>query len=437
VGGHRDVRVLVVDDSAPDAALVSAALSRDLSSHFTVTRSATITDAVGVVAATHPDCVLLDLGLPDAEGLDGLAALHAAAPDTPVVVVTGWDDPETALAAIGAGAQDYLVKDRMDVELIGRSIRYAVSRHRAQVEIMRREREVRAARDALAASEMRYRTLLSVLNEGVILEDRDGRMIATNPAVVRILGRSFPGLRQCGWRMVRDDETDWPVGERPWEVARRDARGVADAVIGLERPDGPVVWLQLTSQPLVNPGEDQLHGLVTSFTDITASRAAHQRMEDLALHDPLTGLPNRAQLVTRIDRALRRIDRDGGNVAVLFLDLDGFKPVNDTHGHEAGDELLCQVGRRLVHALRPTDSAARIGGDEFVVVCDRVDSDDEAARVAERISEALAPSFRIGNAEVSVGVSIGFAVSTPTVRTAGELLRQADAAMFAVKRGRR
>jgi diguanylate cyclase (GGDEF)-like protein len=262
-------------------------------------------------------------------------------------------------------------------------------------------------------------------------------MIATNPAVVRILGRSFPGLRQCGWRAVRDDETDWPARDLPWEVARREARSVADAVVGLEKPDGSVVWLQLTSQPLVNPADEDPYELVTSFTDITATRAAHQRMEDLALHDPLTGLPNRAQLVNRIDRALRRIDRDGGNVAVLFLDLDGFKPVNDTHGHEAGDELLCQVGRRLVGTLRPTDTAARIGGDEFVVVCDRVANDDEAARVAERITEALAPTFRIGNAEVRVGVSVGYAVSGPTMRTAGDLLRRADAAMFTVKRGRR
>jgi diguanylate cyclase (GGDEF)-like protein/PAS domain S-box-containing protein len=425
----RTLRVLVVDDSSADAALVTAALSRDRSTCFTVDRATTIAASCDRVVELEPDCVLLDLGLPDAEGLEGLERLAAAAPDVPVVVVTGWDDTETALAAIAAGAQDYLVKGRMDVELIGRVIRYSVSRKRAEAELRRRERELRESED-------RHRTLMEVLEEGVILEARDGAVLAANPSAGEILGVPVPALHGGTARVVCDDGTDWLHDERPWVAALRTGVGVTRCTVGIDRPDGTRVWLSLSSRPLQRPDEPVPHAVVTSFTDVTEQRAVERHLRELALHDALTGLPNRVQLVSRIDRALRRIDRDGDNVAVLYLDLDGFKSVNDTHGHGAGDELLCQVGRRLVATVRPTDTVARVGGDEFVVVCDHVAGAEEAAMVSSRILDAFLVPFPLATGDANLGISVGHAVSGPERRSAADLLREADQSMFESKRAR-
>jgi diguanylate cyclase (GGDEF)-like protein/PAS domain S-box-containing protein len=348
----------------------------------------------------------------------------------PVVVVTGWDDTETAVAAIAAGAQDYLVKARMDVEVIGRVIRYAVSRKQAEAELVRRERDLRE-------SEERYRTLMELLDEGVVLEDRGGRVLAANRSAARILGTDAPGLRHLTGSLWHDDETAWDPEELPWVEALRLGAAVDRRTVGFDRPDGTRVWLSLNSRPLSQPDENEPHAVVTSFTDVSEQRAAERLLREQALHDALTGLPNRTQLLSRIDRALRRLDRDGDRLGVLYVDLDGFKKVNDTHGHGAGDELLCQVGRRLEAAVRPSDTVARLGGDEFVVVCDHLEGDADAALVADRVREAFLVPFPLATGDVAVGASVGWAVSNGTEQTAADLLRQADEVMFERKRGAR
>jgi diguanylate cyclase (GGDEF)-like protein/PAS domain S-box-containing protein len=423
------LRVLVIDDSPADAALVSAALRRDRSTRFTVDKATTIASGCARVAQLWPDCVLLDLGLPDTVGLEGVEQVTAAAPTVPVVVVTGWDDTDTALAAIAAGAQDYLVKGRMDVEVIGRVIRYSVSRKQAEAELVRQERDLRESED-------RYRTLMELLDEGVVLEDRGGRVLTANPSAARILGTEAPGLRDLPGPLWRDDETPWDPDALPWVDALRRGRPVDRQIVGVDRTDGSRVWLSLNSRPLCQPDEHEPHGVVTSFTDVTEARASERLLREQALHDSLTGLPNRTQLLSRIERSLRRVDRDGDSLGLLYLDLDGFKVVNDSMGHEAGDDLLCQVARRLEATVRPSDTVARLGGDEFVVVCDHLAGDEAAEQVADRVAESFLVPFPLAGGDVMVGASVGWAVSGPGT-TAADLLRRADEVMFECKRSHR
>jgi diguanylate cyclase (GGDEF)-like protein len=167
---------------------------------------------------------------------------------------------------------------------------------------------------------------------------------------------------------------------------------------------------------------------------IAQRRELERRLEFQALHDPLTGLPNRALFGDRLEHALARVGRQGGKIAVLFVDLDDFKTVNDSFGHGAGDQLLTAVGDCLRSCLRPADTAARLGGDEFAVLLEDVEDAGEAVRVAQRIHRALRAPFTLGTHEVSVKASIGIALEGSAHGRPGELLRKADRALYGAKR---
>jgi diguanylate cyclase (GGDEF)-like protein len=172
------------------------------------------------------------------------------------------------------------------------------------------------------------------------------------------------------------------------------------------------------------------------FHDVTDQRHIESELAELALHDPLTGLANRLLLTDRLQVAFDRASRDGGSVGVVFLDLDDFKRVNDTLGHDAGDELLVETAERLRHAVRPADTVARLGGDEFVVVCS-LGSASELLHVQDRLGWALRQPYHLRGRVVRVGASIGIATTADFDADPGGLLQDADAAMYREKRARR
>lgn len=180
---------------------------------------------------------------------------------------------------------------------------------------------------------------------------------------------------------------------------------------------------------------DALEGAVVTHENITERRLAEEAAAHLALHDPLTDLPNRRLLGDRLAHALSRAQREGAAVAVLYLDLEGFKAVNDEFGHETGDQLLGAVAGRLQGCLREADTAARLGGDEFVVVLEGFGSEGEALAFAERLAQVLKEPFLVGGAQRTVTASVGMALSSPPHHEhPEELLRYADLAMYRSKR---
>jgi diguanylate cyclase (GGDEF)-like protein len=276
------MKVLVVEDSAGHAALVRELLETADPGGFDVAVAVDLRTAVQRLLDEGADCVLLDLGLPDADGLEALEQVRTAAIGAPIVVLSGRDDDALALAAVEAGAQEYLVKGSVDGRALARALRHGVERSRQRRELARQ-----------------------------------------------------------------------------------------------------------------------------------------------ALHDGLTGLPNRTLFADRLRQALSRLARTHSCLAVMFLDLDDFKAVNDTGGHAAGDALLRDVAEKLGGVLRGGDSAARIGGDEFVVLCEDVEGIEDARTVAERILAELPASASLG---VTLAID-GAGDDCPDA-----LLREADAAMYAVKR---
>jgi diguanylate cyclase (GGDEF)-like protein len=197
------------------------------------------------------------------------------------------------------------------------------------------------------------------------------------------------------------------------------------------RKDGTSFPVEYTSTPILEDGE--LAGAVVTFRDITERKALKEQLHHQAFHDLLTGLPNRALFMDRLEHALTRANRRGSKVAVLFADLDNFKVINDSLGHKVGDQLLIAVAERLKTHLRPEDTAARLGGDEFTILAEDIASAGEVVQIAERIAELLQPPIALDGQEVFATVSTGIALNSPTQEEPADLLRHADLAMYRAK----
>ncbi len=286
------------------------------------------------------------------------------------------------------------------------------------------------AQAALAASEERFRSLASSSPSAIFELDAEGFVLFANDRWRDVTGRSVAETADIFGVLLRSD------GERlrrMWNAGGW--RTGIDEDVQVLRPDGGVRWVELRTRPV--PDADVASTThVGSLHDVTEIRRAHTDLEYLAMHDPLTGLPNRALLLDRLESAVGRADGAEDLLALLFVDLDRFKVVNDSLGHHAGDEVLVAVTGRLVELVRPNDLVARFGGDEFVVLCESIVDADQVIALADRIRRDVSGGVEVGgetvHVSVSVGVVIGNSDSAPE-----ELLRDADAAMYAAKtRGR-
>jgi diguanylate cyclase (GGDEF)-like protein len=200
------------------------------------------------------------------------------------------------------------------------------------------------------------------------------------------------------------------------------------------RADGEVIWIALSASPVRDEDRGTLY-LISHMQDITERKRTEARLSHQAMHDPLTGLPNRTLFTDRMMLAKARLRR-GGSLGLMFCDLDYFKVVNDNFGHEAGDRLLIEVAQRLGSILRPSDTVARFGGDEFALLCEGVDS-EAAERIADRIKEVFSVPFLIDGYEVALSASTGIALTTDPDVDPDQLMSDADLAMYAAKqRGR-
>ncbi|HYV37199.1 MAG TPA: EAL domain-containing protein, partial [Gemmataceae bacterium] len=378
-------------------------------------------EAMAAIAKGQHDVYLVDYRLGEHDGLEILRQARAAGCARPIILLTGQGDGEVDIAAMQAGAADYLVKGQLDSQLLERSIRYSLEQNRTL--------------EALRESEERYALAAHGANDGLWDWDLQTDEVYYSPRWKALLGceESEIGAGPQEWlqrvhaedlRRVQAEIDDHCQGRSPhFENEHR-----------LLHKDNTYRWV-LTRGLAVRGRDGRAMRMAGSLTDITEDKVA----------DPLTRLPNRVLFIDRLARTLERAKRDQDlRFAVLFLDLDRFKVINDSLGHLIGDQLLIDVSRRLEACLRSCDTIARLtgqttlarlGGDEFTILLEDIKSIDNAVGVAERIQKDLAIPFVINGADVFTSASIGITLGPCEYHEPEELLRDADAAMYCAKAG--
>jgi len=289
---------------------------------------------------------------------------------------------------------------------------------------------------AMSRSDSDLAAIYDAMACGVVVRNAAGSVVFANAAAKRIFGRApdeLEGAESPGEdRRIREDGTTMPDDEVPNVAAQARGEPIRNVMMGMVRSDGYVRWLLVDAVP-IKDSFGRVREVVSSFTDITDRKKAEHELERQALHDPLTSLPNRSLFLDRLEQGLRTARRIATPLALLVMDLDRFKEINDTFGHRAGDLLINQVAERIRSDLRETDTVARLGGDEFAILLPGADQDG-AWRVAQKIITALQRPFEIEGDAHEISVSIGMAISPQHGEDVETLLRRADIAMYAAKR---
>lgn len=416
----QEYQVLLVSDNDRDVQLVEKSVGKGTGECQLADRARDLDEALKILGTRHVDVVLLDFALPEIGGVRACIRLHEAGSNLPVIVLHGRKENEHATEALAAGAQDVLSRESCDPDRLLRAVRYSVERASAQHE--------------LAASEALLQSILQNVSEGVIVADRKEKLLLVNPAARDMLGiGSIAGLPTDIFGMYEPD-TVTRIRDRERPLARA-IRGeiVTDLEIFHRNANAPKGrFLSVNVRPLKD-GLGSVSGGIVSFRDTTGRKKVEDELTHLSLHDSLTGIPNRAFFLENLHKAVARARRSESRLAVLLLDIDRFKQINDRLGHEFGDHLLAEVARRLTDGLRAGDFVGRLGGDEFVVLFENFNHDEHAAGLADKIVEVLSPAFRIDGQDVAITTSIGISTFPECGDDAGSLLKTADVAMYRAK----
>ena len=345
--------VLLIEDNPGDAKLVQRALTNTRFGPFQIEWVKDLADGLERLSRGGIEAVVADLSLPDSSGMETLDRLLLAAPRIPILILSGSDEEEIASQAVQHGAQDYLPKNHLDRYTLSRAVRNMIDR--------------KIAEDALFIEKERAQVTLNSIGDAVLCTDIGGKVTYLNIVAERMTGWSRRQAlgRSLGevFRII-DGVTRQPA-QNPMDIAVAQNETVSlTANCILIRRDGHESAIEDSAAP-IHDRDGHSTGAVIVFHDVSAARSMALQMTHSAHHDFLTDLPNRMLLNDRIGQAIAAARRNNVKVAVLFLDLDGFKDINDSLGHLVGDHLLQSVANRLVNCVRSSDTVSRQGGDEF------------------------------------------------------------------------
>jgi diguanylate cyclase (GGDEF)-like protein/PAS domain S-box-containing protein len=413
--------LLMIEDSPGDARLIREMFNDQGSGATRFVHVGRMSEAEAYLADHPVDIILLDLGLPDAQGLEAVRRAHAAAAHVPLVILTRLDDHALAAAALQEGAQDYLVKGQLETRSLVRALGFAVER--------------KSMEEALFGEKERAQVTLNSIGDAVLCTDVSGNISFLNSVAATMTGWS---RHEAAGRPLADvvhivNATTREIIPNPMEMAATQDRSMhlPPECVLISR-DGSEIPIEDSVAPMHNP-EGKAMGAVIVFRDVSATRAMATEMERSAKHDFLTGLPNRVLFSDRVGQAISLARRHKKNVAVLFLDLDGFKHINDSLGHPVGDKLLQSIAKRLVASVRDADTVSRQGGDEFVVLLSEVERSEDAAITARRMLQGVAGAHSVDGHDLHVTASIGVSVYPDDGQDAETLIKNADTAMYQAK----
>lgn len=423
-------RILVVDDDKGARRLTRATLSR---AGFDVVEAEDGQQALDLAIAGMPDLVLLDVSMPVKDGFVTCAELRdlPGGDGVPVVMMTGLDDVQSIEQAFKVGATDFITKP-INWPILAHRVRYML---RASEAINALQENQRRLSNAQRIGEMGD-WMWSVRDDRIVPSEQAWRILGLDPKRSRLTSED---LLKCihleDRNRVRTAFTHAVKEGKGFSVQHR-----------VVHPDGGLRHVHQQIEVIECDAQGHAQQLVGAIHDVTHRTDAEEQIRRLAYYDTLTGLPNRLLFLQRLHSALGHAERNGHKVALIFVDLDNFKRVNDTMGHSAGDELLQVVSSRLVSSIRVLDSIsrtaaldsdgpsiARLGGDEFTVMVSEVACADDAAAIARRLVDSLAEPVTIQNTEIYIGGSVGIALYPDDGIDIDTLLKNADTAMYRAK----
>jgi len=417
---RNSIKVLLVEDDEDDYVLTSELLKDVVGTEYEITWAPNYASGLAAMLGNQHDVCLVDYRLGEGTGIELLSEAIENGCRLPMILLTGQGDHEIDMEATRAGAADFLVKGALESTTLERAIRYAVARAKTL--------------ESLRESDGRFRSVVESANDAIILIDKRGEIVSWNRTARTIFGYEdieimhrpivalFPDTYADTIRKMEDCD--------PMIIAGLVYPGCRATELLGKKKDGSEFPLEITISSWETAKGPYYSAIIR---DSTQRKSLENQLTEQALHDPLTKLANRILFKDRVEHALSGSNRKNSHGAVLFLDLDNFKNVNDTLGHEAGDSLLISVAARIRSCLRAEDTAARLGGDEFAVLLQDTTRTDGGKLVAERILESLRLPFSIAGKELFIGSSIGIAESSDSVWSPDDLLRNADVAMYIAK----
>ncbi|UCZ82913.1 EAL domain-containing protein [Pseudomonas sp. L5B5] len=420
--GHSTL--LIVDDYPENLLSMRALLQRQ---DWRVMTAASGVEALSLLLEHEVDLVLLDVQMPGMDGFEVARLMRGSQRTrlTPIIFLTANEQSQDAvIKGYANGAVDYLFKP-FDPQILKPKVQALLEHQRNRRALQHLSHDLEVAR-AFNAS------VLENAAEGILVVDEEGRIRFANPAVSRLLNAQVKELEGSAFLdyLQKPHVPDWRVSELYASYRRGETFRLHDAL--LRTVPGQQINVALSCAPL--PSEQK--AMVVTLLDMSEVRHLHQQLEYQAVTDPLTGLLNRRGFYQTVESILLRSDRSGKSLVLLYLDLDGFKRINDTLGHDAGDRILRWVSEQLKECLHSFDIIGRMGGDEFTALLE-LGFPEQAAKVAERLIERLSITQQIDGMDVVLGASIGIAIYPDCGSNLDGLLRAADIAMYEAKRAGR
>jgi diguanylate cyclase (GGDEF)-like protein/PAS domain S-box-containing protein len=368
------------------------------------------------------DVVLLDLRLSDAQGLEAVRRIQAATPArTAIVLLATRNDEMVATRAVEEGVQDYLLKEQIKAYELLRTLRNAMA--------------LKVAEDHLFIENERAQVILDSIGDAVICADIAGKITSINPTAELLTGwsvRDAVGRPMAEVFRIVDAVTRETVPNPMGKVVRQNRSENCSLNCILIRRDGQECFIEDSAGPIHDRGGEVI-GSVITFRDVSEAWKLAENAIRTSQHDPLTALPNRRLLIDRFAQAIAQASRRMGHIGVLFLDLDGFKYINDSLGHPTGDKLLQSVAKRLTDCVRIPDTVSRHGGDEFIVLLPEVELAEDVALAAGRILQAISGPHVIDHHTLHISASVGVSIYPEDGQDAETLIRNADTAMYLAK----
>ncbi len=420
--GTQARNVLLIENQSEASSTIRLMLHQAGSSVYRLDRVESICDAEEYLIARPVEIVLLDLRMPDAKGLEAFRRVRMIAPTAAIVLLSDSEDEPIAVQAMQQGAQDYLIKGQIEPRDLKRALSNALQRKTLE-EIQLVEKE-------------RAQATLDCIGDAVICTDAQDNITFMNQVAETMTGwqlKDVSGRTMGDCVRIVDAVTRKVILDPMAKAASQNKTGTLPLNCVLVSRDGREINIEDSVAP-IHDRDGQVTGAVIVFRDVSATRALEKELTNSAQHDFLTGLPNRTLLNDRIGQAIVLAHRQKSHAAVLFLDLDGFKDVNDSLGHLIGDKLLQSVAKRLLDCIRSPDTVVRQGGDEFIVLLQDLKHPHDAVFTVVRLLKTMAEAHLVDSHEISITTSIGVSVYPSDGQDSESLIRNADIAMYYAKK---